>query len=152
MVEITKELILKEIFPRILKAIVWGAFTFFIVYYLPLFLYPQDLLPVDYTSTLTEFAAIAVFFAVAGQLLSKTIFGCGFGIAKALVIIAFFFTISDGGIFNLTLPVTDVVINLTVDISIFLLMIVSVNLFDIAKHLFEAISLLTKKATDIDIN
>ena len=67
-----------------------------------------------------------------------------------IVIIAFFFAISEGGIFSLTLPVTEVVINLSVDISTILLMIVSVNLFDIAKNLLEAINILTQKATDID--
>ena len=148
MVKINQEFIKKEALPRILKAVVWGSFTFFIVYYLPMLLYPQELLPVNYSIPLTEFATIAVFFAVVGQLMSGTIIGCGFGVAKALVIIAFFFTISEGGIFSLTLPVSEVVINLSVDISIILIMIVAVNLFDIAKHLLDAISILTKKATD----
>ena len=148
MVKINQEFIKKEALPRILKAVVWGSFTFFIVYYLPMLLYPQELLPVNYSIPLTEFATIAVFFAVVGQLMSGTIIGCGFGVAKALVIIAFFFTISEGGIFSLTLPVSEVVINLSVDISIILIMIVAVNLFDIAKHLLDAISILTKKATN----
>ena len=51
----------------------------------------------------------------------------------------------------MTLPVTDVTVNFAVDISIFLLMIVSVNLFNIAKNLLEAISLLTEKSIDIDL-
>ena len=150
MVNLTPDFILKQVLPRVLKAVLWGSVTFLVVYYLPMMLYPQDLLPIDYTASLIQFAIISVFFTVLGQLLSGTIIGCGFGVAKALVIIAFFFAISEGGIFSLTLPVTEVVINLSVDISTILLMIVSVNLFDIAKNLLEAINILTQKATDID--
>jgi len=150
MAKLTTDLILKQVIPRVLKAVLWGSVTFLVVYYLPMMLYPQDLLPIDYTDSLIQFAIISVFFTVLGQLLSGTIIGCGFGVAKALVIIAFFFAISEGGIFSLTLPVTEVVINLSVDISTILLMIVSVNLFDIAKNLLEAINILTQKATDID--
>jgi len=151
MAELNAKLILKKAIPRVLKATVWGALTFFIVYYLPMMLYPVDILPLDYATPLTHFATIVVFFAVVGQLFSGTIIGCGFGIAKAIVIIAYFFAVSDGGVFSVTLPISEVAVNLTVDISILLLMIVSVNLFAIAKNLLEAIVLLTEKSTDIDL-
>ena len=150
MIEFDTKNFFKKVMPRILKAVIWGSLTFLIVYYFPMMLFPKDLLPFDYATRLFTFAAISVFFAVVGQLLSGTIIGCGFGIAKALVIIAFFFSASDGGLFAITLPISGVIINLTVDISIILLMIVSVNLFDIAKNLLEAITLLNQKATDID--
>lgn len=151
MAELNAKLILKKAIPRVLKATVWGSLTFLVVYYLPMMLYPTDILPFDYATQLIQFAAIAVFFAVVGQLFSGTIIGCGFGIARALVIIAYFFAVSDGGVFSVTLPVTEVTVNLAVDISILLLMIVSVNLLSIAKNLLEAITLLTEKSTDIDL-
>jgi len=150
MAELNAKLILKTVVPRVLKAAVWGSLTFLIVYYLPMMLYPQDLLPIDYTTTLFDFAMISIFFVVAGQLFSGTIIGCGFGIARALVIIAYFFMISDGGIFSVTLPISEVTVNLAVDISIFLLMVVSVNLLAIAKNLLEAITILTEKSTEIN--
>ena len=151
MAKLNAKLILKKAIPRVLKATVWGSLTFLIVYYLPMMLFPTDILPFDYTTPLIQFATIAVFFAVVGQLFSETIIGCGFGIARALVIIAYFFAVSDGGVFRVTLPVSEVTVNLAVDISILLLMIVSVNLFNIAKNLLEAITLLTEKSTDIDL-
>jgi len=150
MAEFNAKLILKTVVPRVLKATVWGSLTFLIVYYLPMMLYPTDLLPVDYATTLFDFAIISVFFTVVGQLFSGTIIGCGFGIAKAIVIIAYFFVISEGGIFSVTLPISEVTVNLAVDISIFLLMVVSVNLFAIAKNLLEAITILTEKSTEIN--
>ena len=150
MAEFNAKLILKTVVPRVLKATVWGSLTFLIVYYLPMMLYPTDLLPVDYATTLFDFAIISVFFTVVGQLFSGTIIGCGFGIAKAIVIIAYFFGVSEGGVFSVTLPISEVTVNLSVDISIFLLMLVSVNLFAIAKNLLEAITILTEKSTEIN--
>lgn len=151
MAEAIAKLFLKEAFPRVLKATVWGALTFLVVYWLPMMLYPTDILPLDYSTPLFQFATIAVFFAVVGQLFSGTIIGCGFGVAKAIVVIAYFFAVSDGGVFSVTLPISEVTVNLTVDISILLLMIVSVNLLNIAKNLLAAIDLLTEKSTNIDL-
>ena len=150
MVNITRKYFWNQIVPRVLKAIVWGSLTFLIIYYLPMLIFPQDLLPIEYTVPLADFAMISVFFAIVGQLFSGTIIGCGFGVAKALVLITYFFIISEGGIFSLTLDEPEIMINVSVDISIILLMIVSVNLFDIAKNLLEAITILNKKTTGID--
>jgi len=154
MAELNANFVTKTVLPRVLKAAVWGTFTFVMVYYLPLMLIPQDLpqniLPFDYTAQLLDFAVISVLFAVVGQLFSGTVIGCGFGIARALVIIAYFFVVSEGGVFSVTLPISEVTVNLTLDISILLLMIVSVNLLSIAKNLFEAITLLAEKSTEIN--
>jgi len=154
MAELNANFVMKTVIPRVLKAAVWGTFTFVMVYYLPLMLIPRDIpqsiLPFDYTAQLLDFAVISVFFAVVGQLFSGTVIGCGFGIARALVIIAYFFVVSEGGVFSVTLPISEVTVNLTLDISILLLMIVSVNLLSIAKNLFEAITLLAEKSTEIN--
>ena len=155
MAELDSNFVTKTVLPRVLKAAVWGTFTFVMVYYLPLMLIPKDIpqniLPFDYTARLLDFAVISVFFAVVGQLFSGTVIGCGFGIAKALVIIALFFVISEGGVFSITLPISEVTINLTLDISTILLMIISVNLLSIAKNLFEAISILNEASNRIDL-
>jgi hypothetical protein len=151
MAEAVAKLFMKEAFPRVLKATVWGAVTFLVVYWLPMMLYPRNILPLDYATPLFQFATIAVFFAVVGQLFSGTVIGCGFGVAKAIVVIAYFFAISDGGVFSVTLPISELTVNLAVDISILLLMIVSVNLINIAKNLLAAIALLTEKSNNIDL-
>jgi hypothetical protein len=151
MAELNMSLILKKAVPRILKAVIWGSLTFLIVYYLPMMFYPQELLPIDYITPLIQFATIAVFFAVTGQLFSGTIIGCGFGVARAIVVIAYFFMLSDGGVFSMTLPIGEVTINLAFDLSLFLLMIIAVNLLGIAKNLLEAISLLAENSTEINL-
>jgi hypothetical protein len=147
MVELNSDWIRKTVVPRVLKAGVWGSIAYLVVYYLPLMILSSDMIPADFGVTLLDFALISVFFVVVGQLFSGTIIGCGIGIARALVLITYFFTVSDGGIFSLMFPVEGVTIVLTLDITVILLMIVSVNLFDIAKNLLEAISLLTEKTT-----
>jgi len=151
MSEAISKLFLKEAFPRILKAMVWGSVTILVVYWLPMMLYPQNIIPIDYATPLSQFAMIAVFFAVAGQLFSGTVIGCGFGVAKAIVVIAYFFVISDGGIFSVTLPISGLTVNLAVDISVILLMVVSVNMLNIAKNLLAAIALLTEKSNSTDL-
>ncbi len=150
MVEFDLSLILQKALPRILKALIWGSLTFLIVYYLPVMVYPQDILPIDYITPLIQFAAIAVFFAITGQLFSGTIIGCGFGVARAIVFIAYFCMVSDGGVFSITFPVDENIINLVLDLRLFLLMIIAVNLLGIAKNILEAISILSEDATKIN--
>lgn len=152
MAESEVKLFLKKAFPRILKATVWGTLTFIIAYYLPMMIYPKDILPLEYTTPLFNFALIFVFFAVVGQLFSGTVIGCGFGVAKAIIMIAYFFAISDAGIINLAIPISEFTVNLAVDISIPLLMIISVNLFEISKYLLSAIVILTEKSGNINLN
>ena len=148
MAELDVSSVLKKAAPRILRATVWGSLTFLVVYYLPILFYPQDILPVDYLAPILQFASISVFFAVAGQLFSGTIIGCGFGVARAIVVIAYFFMVSDGGIFNLSLPISGVTVDFAVDLSLFLLMVIAVNLLGISKNILEAISILAGDETE----
>ena len=150
MAGLNAKLLLKKALPRVLKAAVWGSLTYIFIYYLPLILFPAETLPFDVTPALLEFAVIAVFFAVVGVLFSGTIIGYGFGVARSLVIIAYFFSVSDSGVFSVTLPVMEVPIHLTVDASIILLMIISVNLLDIVRNLLQVITLLERKSTAIE--
>lgn len=137
--------------PRIAKAAIWGVLTFILLYYLPLMIIPKDLtqylIDFDLQSQLFTFAMISVFFVIVGQLFAKTIIGCGFGIARAIIIIAYFFIVSEGGVFRAAFPTQDYIVNFTIDISIILLMIIAVNLLGIAKNLFEAINILNKNST-----
>jgi hypothetical protein len=145
------KLFLKDGFSRALKAIVWGTVTFLVVYCLPMMLYPRDVFPFDYATPLLQFATIAVFFAVVGQLFSGTVIGCGFGVAKALIVIAYFLAISNGGIFRITLPISGFSVNLMVDISIVLMFVVAVNLINVVKNILSAIVLLTETSDEIDL-
>jgi H+/Cl- antiporter ClcA len=150
MVKLDSNFFIKTVLPRAINTAIWGAISYLIVYYLPQMLLSSDMVPMDFSASLFDYGLITVFFVVMGQLFSGTIIGCGFGIAKALTIMFFFFSVADGGLFSVTLPINDVVVNLTFDLSVILVMIVSVNLFDIAKNLLEAISILTDQTTQIN--
>jgi len=150
MVKLDFNFFMKTVLPRVIKAAIWGTISYLIVYYLPQMLLSSDIIPMDLSRSLFDYGLITVFFVVMGQLFSGTIIGCGFGIAKALTIMVFFFSVADGGLFSVTLPINEVVVNLTFDISVILVMIVSVNLFDIARNLLEAVSLLTDQTTKIN--
>ena len=150
MVKLNSRFILKTVIPRVLKAIVWGSLIYVVVYYLPLILFPSEILPFDYSSKLASFGVIAVFFAVAGELFSGTILGCGLGVARAIIIIMYFFTVSDNGVINVTSTVAEIPMNFTVDISIILLMIISVNLLDIVRNLLQAIVYINEKSAVVD--
>lgn len=152
MVKLNSRFILKTIVPRILKAAVWGSIIYIVIYYLPLILFPSEILSLNYSSELVSFAVIAVFFAVAGELFSGTILGCGLGVVRAIIVITYFFAVSDRGVIKVTLPVAEVPINFTVDISIILLMIISVSLLDIVRNLLQALSFINEKSAVVDLN
>ena len=152
MVKLDSNFFMKTVLPRAIKAAIWGAISYLIVYYLPQMLLSSDMVPMDFSQSLFDYGLITVFFVVMGQLFSGTIIGCGFGIAKALTIMVFFFSVADGGLFSVTLPITEVVVNVSFDISVILVMVLSVNLFDITRNILEAISILTDQTTQINWN
>ena len=150
MVKLDSKFFMKKVLPQVIKAVIWGTISYLIVYYLPQMLLSSDMVPMEFSSSLFDYGLITVFFVVMGQLLSGTIFGCGFGIAKALTIMVFFFSVSDGGLFSVTLSITEVIVNVSFDISVILVMVISVNLFDIARNILEAIGILTEQTTQIN--
>jgi hypothetical protein len=152
MVKLNKEFFTKTLIPRVFKATLLGSITFLISYYLPTIILSKDILPFEYETAILDFGLIFVFFVVVGQLFSGTVIGCGIGIARALIIMIYFFSVSDGGIFNIELPIDEGIINLTVNISIILLMIISVNLLDIVKNILSAINIIGEKSTKINVN
>jgi len=137
--------LMKMLIPRVLKAALWGTFTFVFVYYLPTLIYPMDLLPVGYNQFFYLFAGIAVFFAVVTKLFSGTILEYAFSIAKALIIIIYFITVFNGGIIRLTMPMEEATVNLVVDLKAILVILILVNLLGIAKSMFQLTRFLAKK-------
>lgn len=136
----------KKLFPRFLKAAIWGTLTYLLVYHLPMLIYPLKALPFEFAPQLLYlFVTIAVFFAVITQLFSGTVLGYAFGIAKALIMIAYFIYVFSGGVISLTMPISGTTVDLVVDLRAFLTMIISVNLLALAKNMLQITNLLAKK-------
>lgn len=136
---------IEELIPRVLKATLWGALTYVFAYYLPMLIYPMDLLPLEYNQLFYLFVGIVVFFAVVTKLFSGTILEYAFGIARALIMIIYFIVAFDGGIISLTMPMMETTVNLVVDLKAFLTILILVNLLSVAKSMFQATKFLAKK-------
>lgn len=140
-----KKGLIQKLIPRILKAALWGTLTYVFFYYLPMAMYPMDLLPLEYSQLFYLFAGIVVFFAVITNLFSGTIFECAFSIARALIMIIYFFVAFNGGLMSFTMPLEGATVNLVIDLKAFLVIFILVNLLSIAKGMFRATEFLAKK-------
>lgn len=137
--------LMKKLVPRIFKAALWGIFTYVLVYYPPMLIYPLELLPFGYNQVFYLFVGIAVFFAVVIKLFSGTIFEYAFSIARAFIMIIYFIYVFNGGVISFTMPMSEATVNLVVDLRAFLVMFISVNLLSIGKSLLQVMNFLAEK-------
>lgn len=138
--------LMNKLIPRVLKAALWGTFTYVFVYYLPRLIYPMDLFPLEYNQFFYLFVGIAVFFAVVVKFFSGTIFEHAFSIARALILIIYFIAVFNGGIISLTMPMEATTVNLLVDLKAFLAILILMNLLEIGKSMFQLTNFLAKRA------
>jgi len=143
--ESSEKSFIRKMGPNVFKAAVWGIITYAFVGYLPTLLFPMDFLSFGFNQFFDLFVGIAVFFAVITNLFSGTILGYAFSIARGLVMIIYFIVVFNGGIISLTMPMSEVTVGLVVDVKVFLLILVLVNLLGIGKNLLQVTSFLAKK-------
>lgn len=144
--EVTSNSLLKKWLPRLLKALVWGMVHFLLVYVLPMQFFPVGTLPIENAALLFHlFVAIVVVFAVVTKLFSGMILEYTFSMVKAVIMISYFLYVFGGGIFSLTMPISGTIVKLEVDLTVFLVMLISLNLLALAKNVLQTLSLLTEK-------
>lgn len=143
--ERSKKGLMEKLFPRVAKAALWGALTWAFAYYLPMLIFPIDLLPLGYSQFFHLFVGIVVFFAVVVKLFSGTIFEYAFSIARGLIMIIYFVVVLNGGILSLSISIEETAVNLVVDLKAFLVILILVNLLGIAKSMLQATRFLAKK-------
>jgi len=146
----TKSL-LRRIFPKIVRAAIKGVIWFVFLYVLPtlIFSFLVSILPEGapnifsfYQQLFVVFAAIVVFFVVAGELTSGTIFQHMFNIGKALILIVFIVLALEGGVIEIDLQN----IHILADLTIYLVMLLTIDFIGLAKSVLQAISFLSEKA------
>ncbi len=152
----SKRGLVEKILPRVSKAALMGFIAFFIYYVLPVFLVsllraqniPQEFDPyfARYEGLIYLFAAVMICFAVGIQLSSGTILKHALTMAKVIVLIIFFIYTLDGGRLVMAIPMEEVMIGVTADLSILLAILITIDLLGLAKSLFEAIDFLSQKA------
>lgn len=139
--------LLRKILSRVAKAIVRGLLWFVSVYILPMLIvsYLSKLAPSifkPYGFYLDMFIFIILFFVVATELLSGTIFQHALSIAEALILMVFFVYALSGGIITVDVANAHVV----VDLRIYLVMLLTIDFLGLAKDVLQAINFLSENA------
>ena len=91
------------------------------------------------------FAAVFAIFLVVGVFTSGTIYQYIFGAGRSILTMIFFIYSLNSGILNLALPIEGANINIMVDLTIILAMIVLVCLLGVGKNIIQAISFVSAK-------
>jgi len=146
--------LVRRMLPRITKALVKGLLYLFLFYALPMFLVRQvsgfaPQLFADYEQLVTLFAAVVIFFAVATELTSGTIYQHALNIGKALILIMFFVLALDGGIMKLDLDIMEGQrIGIVADLRVYLMMLVAIDLLGLAKSVLQTVKFLSDKTEE----
>lgn len=136
--------IVKRILPRVLKATFGSIIVFLFIYLIPSLLIPEDFLPPEYRLSMNIFATIIIVFLVVIELTSGTIFQYAFSFLRGLVLIVLFiFTLSSG-----IITVTIEMFHINVDLSIFLAVLILIELLGMAKNVLGAVYFLSEEVEE----
>ena len=138
----------RKFVPKIIKATILVIITYLPLYFLSAFMEPFQSFVPWYGSTTDMFAAVFAIFLVVGVFTSGTVYQYVFGAARSLVTMIFFIYVLNSGIINLALPIEGVNINIMVDLTIVLAMIVLVCVLGVGKNVLQAISFVSAKSED----
>lgn len=137
--------------PKIVRAAIKGLLYFAFLYLLPMFLISQASafapeLFAGYGQLLDLFVAVVIFFVVASELTSGTIFQYAFNVGKAIILIVFFILALNGGVVSLSLNFEGTNIGIWADLRIYLAMLIIIDLLGLAKSILQAVNFLSEKA------
>jgi len=137
--------------PRIVKAVIKGAFYFALLYALPTFLASRlsevapDLIA-GYSQLFFVFAAIVIFFVVAAELTAGTIFQHGFNIGKAIFVLMFFVVTLNRAVVDMTVNLEGTSVDIWADLRIFFFMFIVIDLLALARSTLRAVDFMSQKA------
>jgi hypothetical protein len=133
--------------PRIAMAIVKAVLYFVLFYALPVFVVSQvsQFMPeifTRYSEILQVFVAVLILFTVAAELTKGTIYQHAFNVGKAIVLLVFFVLAFSGGIIDVTVQG----VHIRADLTVYLLMLITIDLLGLAKSVLQAIDFMHEKA------
>jgi len=135
----------RKFVPRIIKAALLVIVTYLPLYFLSALIEPfQSFFP-WYAPATSLFAAVFMIFLVVGVFTSGTIYQYVFGVARTLVTMIFFIYVLNGGIVALAVPIQGASVNIMVDLTVILAMIVLICLLGIGKNVVQAIDFVSAK-------
>jgi hypothetical protein len=140
------KLFVRKILPKVFKAAFLAVITYLPMYFLSSLINPIKPFFPWYEPVTNIFAAVFIFFLVAGVFFSGTVFQYIFSVARTLVLMIFFICVLNGGIITLTVPTEGAPVNIILDLTVVLAMLVLVCLLGIAKNVVQAIDFVSSKA------
>lgn len=135
----------RKFVPRIIKAIVLAVITYIPLYFLSSYMSPYQSFFPWYAPLTNVFATLFIIFLVAGVLTAGTIYQYVFGAARTLVTMIFFICVLNGGIVTLAVPTEAASVNIVVDLTVILAILVSICVLGIAKNVIQAIDFVSAK-------
>jgi hypothetical protein len=132
--------------PRVVKAVIKGSLWFIFLYVVPMLIisslskFAPEIFS-SYEQLLPVFVAIILFFVVASELTSGTIFQHAFNIGKALILMILIVYALQGGIISIDI----MNIHIFADLRIYLAMLLTIDLLGLAKNVLQAINFLSEK-------
>ncbi|KPV63442.1 MAG: hypothetical protein AOA66_0918 [Candidatus Bathyarchaeota archaeon BA2] len=139
------KLFVKKIVPRVFKAALLAVITYLPMYFLSTLISPiQPFFP-WYEPLTNIFAAVFIFLLFVGVLSSGTVFQYVFGVARNLALMIFFIYVLNGGVIALTVPFEGASVNIMLNATVVLAMLVLTCLLGIAKNVVQAIDFVSSK-------
>ena len=140
---------------RLGRAALMGFLTYIAFYVLPMYFLGQAIRGLSGVITsggpspealLVYFATMAVFFAVAIELTRDTVLEHAFSIGRGLAFLFFVIYATGGGLLTLTLSRMGVPIEMTIDASRLVLILVGIGLLDVGRSILNAVNWACEKA------
>jgi hypothetical protein len=136
--------------PKVVKAVIKSVFWLILMYVLPFLMFSSlsSALPAGVSNVLSPyeqifgtFTIVIIFFVVASEITSGTIFQHMFNIGQALVLMVLIVISLEGGIIKIGFQN----IQITADLTFYLVMLLTIDLVGLAKSVLQAINFLSEK-------
>ena len=139
------KLFVKKVVLRVFKAALLAVIAYLPLYFLSTLVSPIKPFFPWYEPVTNIFAAVFIFFLVAGVFSSGTVFQYVFGVARMLALMIFFICVLNGGVISLTVPFEGASVNIMLNVTVVLAMLVLACLLGIAKNVVQAIDFVSSK-------
>jgi hypothetical protein len=138
----SKKSFLRQLFPRILKAVVKATIVLVVFLVVSQFLAPLEQFLPQIKSLVETYVIVYMVFIIAGELTKGTIFQYGLNMGKAFFFIGYSIYALNNGIITQTIES----VTFSVNLQIFLIMIIIIGILDFAKSLLQMINYMANKA------
>ncbi len=142
---------IRKMMPRVAKATIKGLLFLLFFYVIPMFFLSQvagfaPQLSEDFQQRVAVFAAIAIFFAVATELTSGTIYQHALNIGRALILVVYFVIALEGGIVKMDLDIIEgQQVSIMADLRTYLMILISIDLLGLAKGVLQMVNFLSER-------